>query len=65
MLDTIGCDNAQHEFYLTDLVEIAAGRGLRAEARIAREEEVMGVNDRVQLAARRSRDAAPPARAAR
>ncbi len=50
MLETIGCDNAQHEFYLTDLVEIARRRGLRAEARMASEEEVMGVNDRVQLA---------------
>ncbi|MGD0641711.1 MAG: bifunctional UDP-N-acetylglucosamine diphosphorylase/glucosamine-1-phosphate N-acetyltransferase GlmU [Roseiarcus sp.] len=50
MLETIGCDNAQHEFYLTDLVEIARARDVRAEARIASEEEVMGVNDRVQLA---------------
>src|SRR5208282_5156864 len=50
MLEAIGCDNAQHEFYLTDLVEIARARGLRAEARMASEEEVMGVNDRVQLA---------------
>jgi bifunctional UDP-N-acetylglucosamine pyrophosphorylase / glucosamine-1-phosphate N-acetyltransferase len=50
MLDAIGCDNAQREFYLTDLVEIAQRRGLRAEARMASEEEAMGVNDRVQLA---------------
>jgi len=50
MLEAIGCDNAQREFYLTDLVEIARARGLRAEARMASEEEVMGVNDRVQLA---------------
>ncbi len=51
MLETIGCDNAQREFYLTDLVEIARRRGLIAEARMAPEDEVMGVNDRVQLAA--------------
>jgi len=50
MLEAVGCDNAQREFYLTDLVAIAGERGLRAEARMASEEEVMGVNDRVQLA---------------
>jgi bifunctional UDP-N-acetylglucosamine pyrophosphorylase/glucosamine-1-phosphate N-acetyltransferase len=51
LLDAVGCDNAQREFYLTDLVEIAGRRGLVAEARMASEEEVMGVNDRAQLAA--------------
>jgi len=50
MLDAVRDDNAAREFYLTDLVEIAASRGLRAVARLADEEEVMGVNDRVQLA---------------
>ena len=50
MLDKVGDDNAAREFYLTDLVEIAARRGLTATARLASEEEVMGVNDRVQLA---------------
>jgi bifunctional UDP-N-acetylglucosamine pyrophosphorylase / glucosamine-1-phosphate N-acetyltransferase len=50
MLDAIGDDNSVREFYLTDLVEIAARMGLRAVARLADEEEVMGVNDRVQLA---------------
>ena len=49
MLDAISDDNAGHEFYLTDLVEIAGARGLRAVKRLASEEEVMGVNDRVQL----------------
>jgi bifunctional UDP-N-acetylglucosamine pyrophosphorylase/glucosamine-1-phosphate N-acetyltransferase len=50
LLEAVGSDNAQKEFYLTDLVEIAARRGLRAEARLAAEEEAMGVNDRLQLA---------------
>ena len=50
MLDAVTDDNAGHEFYLTDLVEIAAKRGLRASSRLASEEETMGVNDRVQLA---------------
>ena len=50
MLDEVRDDNAAREFYLTDLVEIAGRRGLIATARMASEEEVMGVNDRVQLA---------------
>ena len=50
MLDAVGRDNAQGEFYLTDLVEIARRRGLVAEARMAPEDEVLGVNDRAQLA---------------
>jgi bifunctional UDP-N-acetylglucosamine pyrophosphorylase/glucosamine-1-phosphate N-acetyltransferase len=51
MLAAVGDDNAQREFYLTDLVEIVGRRGLAASARMAGEEEAMGVNDRVQLAA--------------
>jgi bifunctional UDP-N-acetylglucosamine pyrophosphorylase/glucosamine-1-phosphate N-acetyltransferase len=51
MLDAVKPHNAQNEYYLTDLVEIAAARGLSARALEAGEEEVMGVNDRVQLAA--------------
>jgi bifunctional UDP-N-acetylglucosamine pyrophosphorylase / glucosamine-1-phosphate N-acetyltransferase len=51
LLDEVRDDNAACEFYLTDIVEIAGRRGLSAVARIASEEEVMGVNDRVQLAA--------------
>ena len=50
MLEAIGCENAQREYYLTDLVAIARARGLRAAARMTTEEEVMGVNDRSQLA---------------
>ncbi len=50
MLDEVGNDNAAGEFYVTDLVEIAGRRGLIATARMASEAEVMGVNDRVQLA---------------
>ena len=51
MLDAVKPDNAQNEFYLTDLVEIAGERGLLARTLDADEAEVMGVNDRVQLAA--------------
>jgi bifunctional UDP-N-acetylglucosamine pyrophosphorylase/glucosamine-1-phosphate N-acetyltransferase len=49
-LEAIRSDNFAGEFYLTDLVETAAQEGLRAVALMADEEEVMGVNDRVQLA---------------
>ncbi|MGO9420872.1 bifunctional UDP-N-acetylglucosamine diphosphorylase/glucosamine-1-phosphate N-acetyltransferase GlmU [Roseiarcus sp.] len=51
MLDAVTPLNAQNEYYLTDLVEIAAARGLVARAIEADATEVMGVNDRVQLAA--------------
>jgi bifunctional UDP-N-acetylglucosamine pyrophosphorylase/glucosamine-1-phosphate N-acetyltransferase len=51
LLDAVKPDNAQREYYLTDIVEIADTRGLVARALIADETEVMGVNDRAQLAA--------------
>ncbi|MDQ0468741.1 bifunctional UDP-N-acetylglucosamine diphosphorylase/glucosamine-1-phosphate N-acetyltransferase GlmU [Labrys wisconsinensis] len=51
LLEAIGNANAKGEFYLTDAVEIARGRGLTAVAETVAEEEVMGVNDRLQLAA--------------
>jgi bifunctional UDP-N-acetylglucosamine pyrophosphorylase/glucosamine-1-phosphate N-acetyltransferase len=51
LLDSIGSDNAQNEFYLTDAVKAARERGLRCVAVMAPEEDAMGVNDRVQLAA--------------
>ena len=43
--------NAQSEFYLTDAVEVARAAGLPCAYLLASESEVMGVNDRVQLAA--------------
>jgi bifunctional UDP-N-acetylglucosamine pyrophosphorylase/glucosamine-1-phosphate N-acetyltransferase len=47
----IGKENAQGEYYLTDLVEIAGKRGLRCSAyRVADPMEVMGINTRVDLA---------------
>jgi bifunctional UDP-N-acetylglucosamine pyrophosphorylase/glucosamine-1-phosphate N-acetyltransferase len=51
LLEAVGRDNAQGEYYVTDVVQIAAGRGLTARAQRAAADEVMGVNDRVQLAA--------------
>ncbi len=51
LLDAVGNDNAQREFYLTDVVECAIAAGRTCTALITDEQEVMGVNDRVQLAA--------------
>ena len=51
ILEAIGDDNAQREFYLTDAVAVARSRGLDAVVLKAPESEVQGVNDRVQLAA--------------
>ena len=51
VLEAIGHDNSQQEYYLTDAVAVARGRGLKTLAHLAPEAEVMGVNDRVQLAA--------------
>jgi len=50
ILEAIGNANAKGEYYLTDAVEIAHGRGLVAVAVAGEEEEFLGVNDRVQLA---------------
>ncbi len=45
-------DNAQREFYLTGVVELARAAGVPVTAHIAAsEQEVLGVNDRAQLAA--------------
>ncbi len=47
----IGNDNAQKEYYLTDLLAIAVRKGLTCLALpTADADEIMGVNDRVQLA---------------
>ena len=45
-------DNAQREFYLTDVVAIAVAAGVPVAAHVAaHQEDVQGVNDRAQLAA--------------
>lgn len=47
----IGNDNAQGEYYLTDLLAIAVRKGLTCLALpTADADEIMGVNDRIQLA---------------
>ena len=50
ILDAIGNDNANQEFYLTDAVAIARAKGLKAEVYVCAEDEVLGVNSRDQLA---------------
>jgi bifunctional UDP-N-acetylglucosamine pyrophosphorylase/glucosamine-1-phosphate N-acetyltransferase len=51
LLEAVGNDNAQGEFYLPDVVAIARTRGLKAVALEAPWAELQGVNDRIQLAA--------------
>jgi bifunctional UDP-N-acetylglucosamine pyrophosphorylase/glucosamine-1-phosphate N-acetyltransferase len=51
ILSAIGSQNAQNEYYLTDAVAVARGLGLKCTVVMASGEEVMGVNDRIQLAA--------------
>jgi bifunctional UDP-N-acetylglucosamine pyrophosphorylase/glucosamine-1-phosphate N-acetyltransferase len=51
ILGRIGNRNDQGEYYLTDAVEVAAQDGLPVLAVAASEDEVMGINDRAQLAA--------------
>ena len=50
LLSRIGNTNAKGEYYLTDAVEIARSDGLAVGVVTCPEDEVMGVNDRVQLA---------------
>ncbi len=51
-LNSINNNNAQGEFYLTDIIEIAVGDGKTIASVIAKNQlEVTGVNDKTQLAA--------------
>jgi bifunctional UDP-N-acetylglucosamine pyrophosphorylase / glucosamine-1-phosphate N-acetyltransferase len=43
-------DNAKGEYYLTDVVGLARGRGLKAAVSHGNEDEMLGVNSRVELA---------------
>lgn len=51
LLDAIGNENAQREFYLTDAVAVAVARGLSVAAVTIPAAEALGVNTRAQLAA--------------
>ncbi len=51
LIDQVGNDNASGEYYLTDIVGLARGRGLSATAVACDEAETLGVNSRADLAA--------------
>ncbi len=51
LLESLGKANAQGEYYLTDAIAAARARGLKAAIAYASEDEVLGINDRCQLAA--------------
>jgi len=47
----IGAANAQQEYYLTDIIELAVKDALAVHASVSDDEdEILGVNDRIQLA---------------
>ncbi len=50
LLSQINDRNAKDEFYLTDVVGLARAAGLETRVVLGEESEVLGVNDRVQLA---------------
>ncbi len=50
LLDAVGNENAKGEYYLTDIVGIAAGRGLEVAAVEASFENALGINNRAELA---------------
>jgi bifunctional UDP-N-acetylglucosamine pyrophosphorylase/glucosamine-1-phosphate N-acetyltransferase len=50
LIEAIENRNAKGEYYLTDAVALARTRNLNVAVREAPEEEVMGINDRTQLA---------------
>jgi bifunctional UDP-N-acetylglucosamine pyrophosphorylase / glucosamine-1-phosphate N-acetyltransferase len=50
LLSQVGNANAKGEYYLTDVVGLANGRGLSVRAATAPEDAVMGVNSQAELA---------------
>ncbi|SMH47948.1 bifunctional UDP-N-acetylglucosamine diphosphorylase/glucosamine-1-phosphate N-acetyltransferase GlmU [Mesorhizobium australicum] len=50
LLDAVGNANAKGEYYLTDIVEIANARGLKVTATEADYENLLGINNRAELA---------------
>lgn len=50
LVAAVGNDNANTEYYLTDIVEIARARGLSATAIACDEAETLGINSRAELA---------------
>ncbi len=50
LVESVGNDNAKGEFYLTEVVEIASAAGLAVTAVTIDATDVLGVNNRVELA---------------
>ncbi|MGB3644082.1 MAG: bifunctional UDP-N-acetylglucosamine diphosphorylase/glucosamine-1-phosphate N-acetyltransferase GlmU [Mesorhizobium sp.] len=50
LLDAVGNHNAKGEYYLTDIVEIAGGKGLEVVATAASFDNALGINNRAELA---------------
>lgn len=50
VIDRIGNDNAQGEYYLPDVISLMTGEGMRVRALPMPEEEMMGVNTQAELA---------------
>ena len=50
LLSEVKDDNAKGEYYLTDVVGLARARGLKAAVSRGSEDEMLGVNSRVELA---------------
>jgi bifunctional UDP-N-acetylglucosamine pyrophosphorylase/glucosamine-1-phosphate N-acetyltransferase len=50
LIDKVQPNNSQGEFYVTDLVELANAAGYEVGYAVAPEADVLGVNDRAQLA---------------
>lgn len=51
LISGLSNENAAGEYYLTDIVEVAREKGLRAEAVTCPEAETLGINSREELAA--------------
>ena len=54
LIERIGSDNAKGEFYLTDIVALAGADDLDCAVVVADAEELVGINDRADLAAAES-----------
>lgn len=49
LLDRVMCDNAAHEYYLTDIVGIASKTGLTVDCVAVNKDELRGINSRYEL----------------
>lgn len=50
LIDRIGTDNAQGEYYLPDVLNLMSAEGMAVQALVADEQEMVGVNTQAELA---------------